>query len=432
MNAKALIIATGDNTQITSSKSHFAVELLKKPLINWVIDVVRTTGIVDICVVADKRNEESIKPLVGDCEFVVVKNNTSFKEQLKSVKALSGYEGNLLVIDADSALVTPFILFELISACENDKAACSVLVSDEECECECGCGCVDEECEYDSACGVFCFNAKMLLALDFDEEEKRPTDAVNAFFDEGEKCKAFMCNDDSIDIKIENCSDLAYATHLMQCSINEYWMESGVTMLDPSTVWIGPDVKLQPDTEILPMTMLWGDTKIGKCCIVGPNTRLSNVKAGDDCVLDETIGFDSVIENGVNCGPRCYLRAGSHLLNNSKAGTCVEIKNSTVGEGSKVPHLSYVGDTVIGKECNLGAGTITCNYDGKNKHQTYIGDNAFIGSSSMLVAPVNVGSGACVGALSAITKDVPDDALAIERSEQKHIEGWTKRKHQKK
>jgi len=178
------------------------------------------------------------------------------------------------------------------------------------------------------------------------------------------------------------------------------------------------------DTVVWPQTHLIGRTSVGEDCQLGPNTRLTNVRAGNGCVIDETVAVDAVLEDEVTCGPRAYLRPGTHMLRASKAGTHVEIKKSTIGEGSKVPHLSYIGDTTMGAGVNVGAGSITCNYDGARKFPTEIGDGAFIGSDTMMVAPVRIGTGALVGASSCITKDVPDGALALERSEQRIIEGY--------
>ncbi|HQE70740.1 MAG TPA: DapH/DapD/GlmU-related protein, partial [Atopobiaceae bacterium] len=153
-------------------------------------------------------------------------------------------------------------------------------------------------------------------------------------------------------------------------------------------------------------------------------TRLTDTRVGNACTVDETVAQEAILENNVSCGPRAYLRPGTHLLDNSKAGTHVEIKNSTIGEDSKVPHLSYIGDTTMGAGVNIGAGSITCNYDGVNKHRTIIGDNVFVGSDTMMVAPVELGDNALIGASSCITQDVPAGALALERSEQRIIEGY--------
>ena len=176
------------------------------------------------------------------------------------------------------------------------------------------------------------------------------------------------------------------------------------------------------------MTMLWGRTSVGEECVLGPNTRLTDCTVADDVTLEETVGVNVTIDEGVTCGPRAYLRGGAHVMAGAHVGTHVEIKNSVIGEGSKVPHLSYIGDCTMGAHVNIGGGTITCNYDGVHKSRTVIGDNVFIGSDTMMVAPVTIGDGAITGASSCITKDVPADALAIERSEQRIVEGFASRR----
>jgi bifunctional UDP-N-acetylglucosamine pyrophosphorylase / glucosamine-1-phosphate N-acetyltransferase len=225
---------------------------------------------------------------------------------------------------------------------------------------------------------------------------------------------------------------LAEATRVMQHRINQAHMLAGVTMTAPDLVWIGPDVTLGRDVELLPMTFLFGTTSIGDRSIVGPNARLTDAVVAEDAVVDASVLVGATVGPGASVGPVAYLRQGAVLAANAKAGTCVEIKNSTVGEGSKVPHLSYIGDTTIGRGVNVGAGSITCNFDGESKHPTTIGDGAFIGSDTMLVAPVTVGPGAVTAAGSTISHDVPADALALERSEQVTIEGWAARRGKRK
>ena len=157
--------------------------------------------------------------------------------------------------------------------------------------------------------------------------------------------------------------------------------------------------------------------------MLGPNTRLTDCSVGPGCVLDETVAVRAVLDEGVSCGPRAYLREGTHMGPHSKVGTCVEIKKSHIGQGSKVPHLSYIGDCEMGPGVNIGAGSITCNYDGAAKHKTTIGADAFIGSDTMMVAPVSIGEGALVAAGSVITQDVPSGALALGRARQVNKEG---------
>ena len=183
-------------------------------------------------------------------------------------------------------------------------------------------------------------------------------------------------------------------------------------------------MEIAPDVELLPNVMLLGKTTIGEDSVVGPDSRLTDTRVGCGCRIDETVAVEALIDDGATCGPRAYLRPAAHLCEGAKAGTHVEIKKSTIGKGSKVPHLSYIGDTTMGEGVNIGAGSITCNYDGANKHATVIEDGAFVGSDTMMVAPVTIGAGALVGAGSTITKDVTPGALALGRARQQEIEGW--------
>ncbi len=225
---------------------------------------------------------------------------------------------------------------------------------------------------------------------------------------------------------------LAEATSVMQRRINERHMLDGVTMVDPALVWIGPHVEIARDVVIEPMTFLMGETTVGERATIGPNTRVTDSRIGADARVDSSILIEAKVGEGAMVGPVAYLRPGTVLEAGAKAGTSVEIKNSTVGEGSKVPHLSYIGDATIGKGVNVGAGSITCNYDGVSKHPTVIEDDVFIGSDTMLIAPVRIGRGAVTGAASAIAHDVPEGALGIERSDQRDIEGWSERRKREK
>ena len=220
---------------------------------------------------------------------------------------------------------------------------------------------------------------------------------------------------------VNSRSQLAEASACLQARINTAHMENGVTIIDPATTWIGPDVKIAQDTEIWPMSFLFGSTRVGSDCVVGPHSRLVDTVVGNGCTLEETIALESRIDDDVTCGPRAYLRPETHMCVGSKAGTHVE-------KGSKVPHLSYIGDATLGEDVNIGAGTITCNYDGEKKWPTTVGDRAFVGSDVMLVAPVSVGSDSLIGAGSVITKDVSAGALGLGRARQTEIEGWNEKK----
>ena len=282
--------------------------------------------------------------------------------------------------------------------------------------------------------GCYAFDGALLAAHigeignDNAQAEYYLPDMVEILKDHGHAVTIFHCDDYRDGLGVNSRVQLAELTAIARDRINERLMTEGVTFIDPAQAWISPDATIGRDTVVWPQTHLIGTCRIGEGCQLGPNTRLTNVVAGDNCSLDETVAIDVAIENGVTCGPRCYLRPGTHLLDRAHVGTHVEIKKSTIGVGSKVPHLSYIGDTTMGAGVNVGAGSITCNYDGKNKHATTIGDRTFIGSDTMMVAPVNIGDDAITGAGSCITRDVPSGALAVERNDQRIIDGYTEKR----
>jgi bifunctional UDP-N-acetylglucosamine pyrophosphorylase / glucosamine-1-phosphate N-acetyltransferase len=223
-------------------------------------------------------------------------------------------------------------------------------------------------------------------------------------------------------------SEMAAASAVMRSRINKALMESGVAIIDPERTYVDAGIRVGPDTVLHPGTNLAGDSRVGRGCIVGPNARIANTVIGDGAEVRDSVVDGARIGREATVGPYAHLRPGTVLGPRTKAGSFVEIKASRIGEGSKVPHLAYVGDAVVGKNVNIGAGTITVNYDGYAKHRTVIGDDVRIGSDTMLVAPVRVGKGAVTGAGSVITKDVPAGSLAVERSEQKVVRGYRARK----
>ena len=285
--------------------------------------------------------------------------------------------------------------------------------------------------------GTYCFDSRVLFAhldrltTENVQGEYYLTDMVSVFIAEGLTVSATLTDDPFETLGVNSRVQLADAAKLMQRRINHEHLMAGVTMVDPDLVWIGPDVSLGRDVELLPMTFLMGTTVVGDRTVIGPNSRLTDATVAEDVCVDASVVVGATIGPRVCVGPVAYLRPGTVLEADSKAGSCVEIKKSTVGEGSKVPHLSYIGDATIGKNVNVGAGSITCNFDGFSKHPTVIEDGAFIGSDTMLVAPVTVGEGAITAAGSTIARDVPAGSLALERSKQANLEGWAARRREK-
>jgi len=270
------------------------------------------------------------------------------------------------------------------------------------------------------------FGALPLVTRENRQREYYLPDVLGILHDKGERI-AVQLVDSGGSVGANSRQELAQAAEVMRTRINERHMDAGVSIVDPATTFIGPEVRIGADTVIHPMAFLEGTTRIGRACGIGPSARIVDSTVGDGSTVQFAVVRGSRIGRDVNVGPFASLRPDTVLEDGSKAGTFVEIKGSRVGKGSKVPHLSYVGDADIGKGVNVGAATVTVNYDGWEKHRTVIGDDVKIGSDTMLVAPVRVGKGAMTGAGSVITKDVPPGALGIERSDQRNIEGFRAR-----
>ena len=231
---------------------------------------------------------------------------------------------------------------------------------------------------------------------------------------------------------INSRTELAEVSAMVRQQKNEELMAAGVTLIDPATTYVDSDVVIGADTVIHPCVFLEGSTKIGAACEIHSGTRIVNSTIGDRvCVRNHTVVTDSTVEAGSFIGPFAHIRPGSQVGEGAHIGNFVELKKTSMGKGSKANHLAYLGDSTIGAATNVGAGTITCNYDGEKKHQTTIGDNVFVGSNSTLVAPITLADGAYIAAGSTVTKDVPAGALGVGRARQENKEGWREKRRQK-
>ena len=258
------------------------------------------------------------------------------------------------------------------------------------------------------------------------------TDLLAVLRERGHRVGAMVVEDPIEVLGVNSRADLAQVESEIQRRVVEKLMREGVTFRNPSTVVIDSTVSIGADTVIYPFVTLEGSTQIGEGCVIEPGVHLLNVRLGDDVhVKTGTVAEDAIIEDEASIGPYAHLRPGTQLGRRVKVGNFVETKKAVFGEGAKASHLSYIGDAEIGADVNIGAGTITCNYDGVRKNKTILEDGVFIGSDTQLVAPVRVGRGAYVGAGSTITKDVPPDALALSRTPQRIIEGWVTKKKKK-
>lgn len=451
MPMTAIVLAAGEGTRMKSRHPKVMHKLLDRPLVSWVTRAARLAGAERIVVVVGNGADEVRAHLSTekDVEFVEQTERLGTGHAVRvALEGAHVTEGPVVVLYGDAPLIEPETLRDLVAPVEAGEVSGTLLTWKPADPFGYGRIAFDEngfveriieqkDCTPEQAAsltecnpGFYAFDAATLnahigeMTTDNAQHEYYLTDMVDILRRAGKPMRGIHEQDEGQFLGTNSRIQLAQLSCIARDRINERLMADGVTMLDPSLVWVGPDVTVGRDTELLPMTMLWGKTSVGEGCVVGPNTRLIDSTVAENVTLEETVGDHVTIERDVTCGPRAYLRGGAHVLAGAHIGTHVELKNTVVGEGSKVPHLSYIGDCTMGSGVNIGGGSITCNYDGVHKNRTTIGDNVFIGSDTMMVAPVEIGEGAITGASSCITKDVPAGALAIERSEQRIVEGY--------
>ncbi|MFC8598275.1 bifunctional UDP-N-acetylglucosamine diphosphorylase/glucosamine-1-phosphate N-acetyltransferase GlmU [Isoptericola sp. NPDC057191] len=363
-----------------------------------------------------------------------------------------GLDGAVVVLAGDIPLLDGATLAELLAAHHADGNAVTILTTEVEDATgygrivrETGSGDVLAIVEHKDATpeqraireinsSVYVFDAAVLrrglagLGTDNAQGEVYLTDVVESARAEGGAVRAVLSDDPMLVEGVNDRVALATLGAELNRRVLVEWMQAGVTVVDPATTWVDVDVELAPDVTLLPGTQLHGATKVESGATIGPDTTLRDVEVGPGATVVRTHGSLSVIGPHASVGPFAYLRPGTELATKGKIGTFVETKNAQIGEGSKVPHLSYVGDATIGEHTNIGAASVTVNYDGVKKHRTVIGSYAKTGADNMFVAPVSVGDGAYTAAGSVIVKDVPAGALGVARSQQRNIEGWVDRR----
>jgi bifunctional UDP-N-acetylglucosamine pyrophosphorylase / glucosamine-1-phosphate N-acetyltransferase len=451
MTAAAIILAAGEGTRMRSSLPKVAHRILGVPMVSLVVAAAREAGCDPIVVVTGHRADVVEELLPGETCIRQERQLGTGHAVTCAEPLFSGFQGSVVVLSGDTPLMRPATIAGLIEAREGAGAAASLLtaclaepfgygriVRDKTEEIV---GIVEQrdlgghqESIHEVNTGTYCFDSATLFAhldrlTDHNAQgEYYLTDIIGVLRSEGHAVIGIETVTPSETWGVNTRVQLAAASRELQRRLNESHMLAGVTMTDPDLVWVAPTVALGRDVVLEPMTFLYGDTKVEDGAAIGPSTTVVDSTVGEGAVVESSVLRGVRVGAGATVGPMGFLRPGTVLEPRAKTGAFVEVKNSTVGEGSKVPHLSYVGDATIGRDVNIGAGTITCNYDGVNKHHTDIGDGAFVGSDTMLVAPVTIGEGAVTGAGSAITKDVPAGALGIERTEQRIVEGWVARK----
>ncbi len=274
------------------------------------------------------------------------------------------------------------------------------------------------------------FKALPLLTRENRQNEYYLHETLSVLVDKGERI-AVQTVDNGGSVGANSRAEVAVAAAVMRQRINQGLMDAGVVIVDPEETYVDAGIRVGADTTLLPQTYIEGDSSVGKGCTIGPSCRIEDSRIADEATVELSVIRGARIGPRAVVGPYTHIRPGTVMGADTKAGSFVEIKASRIGDGSKVPHLSYVGDTTIGRNANIGAGTVTVNYDGYEKHRTVIGDDVRLGSDTMLVAPVRIGKGAVTGAGSVITRDVPAGALAVERTEQRVVKGYRARKDRK-
>ena len=443
-----LILAAGKGTRMKSKLPKVLHKVSGKAMVERVLEAAQSVGAQRNVVIIGFGGDD-VKAYLGDrAEYVTQleqKGTGHAVQQAESV--LGNHEGLILLLCGDTPLVTQQTLEQLLAHHKETGAAATVLTAymdnpygygriirneskSVERIVEEKDGTLNELKVHEVNTGMYIFNSKELwpcleqLSDDNAQGELYITDVVSILVKAGKTVSAYMTMDSDESLGVNSRLQLAQAELILRNRTNLALMEAGVTLVDPHSTYIAPEVVVGPDTIIYPNTILEGNTVVGINNILGPNTRLSNVIVGDNNHIHDSYAHDCEIKNDTVIGPFVHLRPDTVLSDKVKIGNFVEVKNSVVGEGTKFPHLSYIGDSDVGSKVNIGCGTITVNYDGKKKHRTTIEDKVFVGCNSNLVAPVTVGSESYVAAGSTITKDVPSRALAFGRARQVVKENW--------
>lgn len=448
MKVYAIVLAAGKGTRMKSQKPKVVHEVLYKPMINHVVDELKALG-VDETIVVVGHGAEQVEALVDDVTFVYQREQLGTGHAVMQAEdVLKDKEGMTIVLNGDAPLITKETLKEMIDFHTSQGNQGTVMSCD--CDVSMHFGRIIKDgsqvtgiVEYkdlepsqvnitEMNVGEYCFDNEALwkalkeVTNDNAQNEYYITDLIGIMNQQGLKVDAYKIRDYDEVGGINDRVALAEATEMLKKRVNRQHLLNGVNIIDPNNTYIGRDVVIGEDTTIEPGCIIKGKTVIGSGCHIGPYCEFTNVTIKDNVEIKFSVISDSIIENGVDIGPYARLRTNCHILENVHMGNFVEMKKAVFGKGSKAAHLTYIGDAVVGSDVNIGCGTITVNYDGKNKSQTIIEDNAFIGCNSNLVAPVTVKENAFVAAGSTITKDVDADAMAIARARQVNKDGYSR------
>ena len=451
----AVVLAAGKGTRMKSRLYKVLHPVGGKPMVQHVVDQIEKVH-VDQIVTVIGHGAEKVKDQLGEeVEYVLQEEQLGTGHAVMQTEDLLGaMEGTTLVVCGDTPLISAETMEALIGHHEKENAKVTLLTAHAEDPFGYGRvirnedGTVSKIVEHKDASiyeqaiqeintGTYCFDNKALFEAlkqvtnDNVQGEYYLPDVIEIVKDQNETVAAYQTPAFEETIGVNDRVALSEAERLMKQRINTQHMKNGVTIIDPQQTYITSDVKIGQDTVIYPGTVLSGETTIGEDCVIGPNTEIQDSQIGNETVIKQSVVHDSEVGNKVAIGPFAHIRPKSELGDDIKIGNFVEVKKSKMDHGSKASHLSYIGDAEIGKNVNLGCGSITVNYDGMNKHLTKVEDGAFIGCNSNLIAPVTVGENAYVAAGSTITENVPGESLSIARARQTNKEGYVSKIQEK-
>jgi len=448
----ALIMAAGQGTRMRSSLPKVLHPVCGRPMIAWPVLAAREAGADRVAVIVSPERDLS-GALPDGVETVEQAESNGTGGAVRSAIEIVRESRRVLVLSGDVPLISADVITRLLASQEESGASATVMTAilDDpgsygrivrggdgtirkivEAKAE-GDATHEELAIREINSGTYVFEGESLasalgeLSSDNAQGEYYLTDVIAVMRSRGELVTAHVSDDPAINLGVNNRADLSVVETEARRRILRGHMMDGVTIVDPSSTWIDAGVTIGRDTRIEPGTSLRGATEVGEDSVIGPHATIIDSGIGNGCQVIQSYLNLCELSDGCSVGPFAYLRPGAKLEDGAKAGTFVEIKNSTLGAGSKVPHLSYIGDADIGTDSNLGAGTITANYDGREKHRTRIGSNVRIGVDTMLVAPVDVGDGAYTGAGAVIRDNVPPGALSVSGNDQRNLDDYAER-----
>ncbi|HET7277299.1 MAG TPA: bifunctional UDP-N-acetylglucosamine diphosphorylase/glucosamine-1-phosphate N-acetyltransferase GlmU [Dermatophilaceae bacterium] len=454
--AAVIILAAGEGTRMKSATPKVLHEIGGLPLLGHAMAAARAAEPQHLAVVVRHERELVARYVASTDKDVVIADQDDLKGTGRATECAlemlpEDLSGTILITYGDVPLLAAETLHDLVERHERSGSAVTVITAHLDDPTGYGrilrdpdgsvAGIVEQKDATDDQraiteinSGIYAFDADVLrdalkqVTTDNAQGEKYLTDVLAIARGAGRLVSAHMIDDLWQTEGVNDRIQLARLGRELNRRITEKWMREGVTIVDPETTWIDVSVTIGPDTRILPNTQLLGATTVGEGAVIGPDTTLQSTEVGEQATVKRTEAMLAVIGDRAAVGPFSYLRPGTELAEDGKIGGFVETKNARIGKGAKVPHLSYAGDATIGEGANIGAGTIFANYDGVTKSHTTVGRHSFVGSNSVLVAPVNIGDGAYVGAGTALTADVAPGQIAVARGQQRNVDGWVARR----